>query len=126
MKKGNQLQDILTGSFQSGASGNEVLEAARENAVRSGLNPTIYTHPIGYHGHGAGATIGLWDQQDGVPGSGDIHLFEPSAWSIELMNRTTIPEWDNQEIGIMLEEDAWFENGKVEFLDGRQTALWEI
>jgi hypothetical protein len=61
-----------------------------------------------------------------VPGSGDIALFEPSAWSIELMNRATIPEWDNQEIGIMLEEDAWFENGKVDFLDGRQTAIWEI
>jgi Xaa-Pro aminopeptidase len=126
MKMGNQLQDVLTRNFQSGLTGNQVLAAARQEAIESGLNPTIYTHPIGYHGHGAGATIGLWDQQDGVPGSGDIALFEPSAWSIELMNRATIPEWDNQEIGIMLEEDAWFENGKVDFLDGRQTAIWEI
>jgi hypothetical protein len=126
MKMGNQLQDVLTKNFQSGLTGNQVLAAARQEAIESGLNPTIYTHPIGYHGHGAGATIGLWDQQDGVPGSGDIALFEPSAWSIELMNRATIPEWDNQEIGIMLEEDAWFENGKVDFLDGRQTAIWEI
>ncbi|HEY5890801.1 MAG TPA: M24 family metallopeptidase [Acidimicrobiia bacterium] len=126
MQKANQLQDILTSNFRAGLNGNEVLAAAREEALGAGLRPTIYTHPIGYHGHGAGATIGLWDQQDGVPGSGDVALFEPSAWSIELMNRTTAPEWDNQEIGVMLEEDAWFENGTVEFLDGRQTTIWQI
>ncbi len=126
MQMANQVQDILTSNFRSGSSGNEVLAVARQQASAAGLNPTIYTHPIGYHGHGAGATIGLWDQQDGVPGSGDVALFEPSAWSIELMNRTVVPEWDNQEIGIMLEEDAWFEGEIVEFVDGRQTEIWTI
>lgn len=122
----NRLQDVLLGEFESGRSGNEVLAAAIGKAIENELDPTIYTHPIGYHGHGAGPTIGLWDQQGGVAGSGDFALFEPSAWSIELMNRSKVPEWEDQAVAIMLEEDAWFEDDSVEFLDGRQTGIWAI
>ncbi len=32
-----------------------------------GLDGTMYTHPIGDHGHGAGPLIGLWEYQSGVP-----------------------------------------------------------
>lgn len=124
--RANQLQDVLIADFGAGRSGNEVLAAAISAARANDLDPTIYTHPIGYHGHGAGPTIGLWDQQDGVVGPGDFAMFEPSAWSIELMNRTAVPEWDDQSVSIMLEEDAWFDEGSVEFLDGRQTEIWPI
>jgi hypothetical protein len=47
--------------------GGIVLERMREE----GLNGTMYTHPIGDHGHGAGPLIGLWDRQEGVQGMGD-------------------------------------------------------
>lgn len=123
--RANQVQDLLLAEYRTGRSGNEVLLAALEKGRAHGLQPTIYTHPIGYHGHGAGPTIGLWDQQDGVPGAGDMELEEPSAWSIELMNRSEVPEWDGP-VNIMLEEDAWFEGGGVEFVDGRQTEIWAI
>jgi Xaa-Pro aminopeptidase len=127
MEQANLLQDLLASEFAAGRTGNEVLAAALTEATGSGgLSPVIYTHPIGYHGHGAGPTIGLWDQQAGVPGSGDVKLSAPSAWSIELMNRAPVPEWAGFEVAIMLEEDAWFEDGKLEFLDGRQTGIWVI
>lgn len=126
ISEANRLQDILLANFAIERTGNEVLARTRDEARQAGLNPTIYTHPIGYHGHGAGPTIGLWDQQEGVAGSGDVELFAPSAWSIELMNRTAVPEWDDFEVAIMLEEDAWFDGRTVEFLDGRQTEIWEI
>ena len=126
MTKTNQLQDILLGSFATGRSGNEVLATALSSARAAMLEPTIYTHPIGYHGHGAGPTVGLWDQQHGVPGSGDVTIFGPSAWSIELMNRDNVPEWGNEEVGIMLEEEAWFENETAAWVDGRQTEIWSI
>ena len=63
---GNRLQDILTDQFETGRTGNEILAAALERAESEGIEATIYTHPIGYHGHAAGPTIGLWDQQGGV------------------------------------------------------------
>jgi Xaa-Pro aminopeptidase len=50
----NRLQDILTGNFKQGRSGNQVLAASLQQAKAEGINATIYTHPIGYHGHAAG------------------------------------------------------------------------
>ncbi|MEL6356901.1 MAG: M24 family metallopeptidase, partial [Bacteroidota bacterium] len=63
---GLRTMDVLVRQYQNGRTGNEMLLAALDEGKAEGLRPTIYTHPIGYHGHGAGPTIGLWDQQDGV------------------------------------------------------------
>ena len=122
---GNKLQDIFTGLFKVGRTGNQVLKAAREAAIKQGLKPTIYTHPIGYHGHGAGTTLGMWDAQGGVAGSGDYPLHLSTAYSIELNNAVFIKEW-NKEIRIMLEEDAFFDTSGVWYLNGRQTELMLI
>ena len=119
---GNKLQDILTDNFKLGRTGNEVLKKSREQAISQGLTPTIYTHPIGFHGHGAGTTIGMWDAQQGVAGSGDYPLHTNTAYSIELNNAIFLKSWD-KEIRIMLEEDAFFNGERVQYLDERQTDL---
>ena len=123
---GNRLQDILTDAFKTGRTGNEILRAALDQARAEGIKATIYTHPIGYHGHGAGPTIGLWDRQEGVPGRGDYPLFPATAHSIELNAAVPIPEWNAKEIRIMLEEDAFFDGTSTWYIDGRQTTLWLI
>ena len=64
LAKGNRLQDILIGEMKIGLSGNQVLAAALQRARAEGLRPSIYSHPLGFHGHAAGPTIGLWDRQD--------------------------------------------------------------
>lgn len=125
LQTGNRLQDILTGSFKTGRSGNEILKAARKQAISEDIRPSIYTHPIGFHGHAAGPTIGLWDQQGGVEGKGDYPLHPNTAYSIELNATVNIPEW-NKDIRIMLEEDAFFDGDTVRYIDGRQTELWLI
>ena len=120
---GNRLQDVLTGQFEVGRSGNEILAGALAQAESEGIDATIYTHPIGFHGHGAGPTIGLWDQQGGVPGKGDYPLYPNTAYSIELNAAVSIPEWDGQTVRVMLEEDAFFDGEAVRYIDGRQTEL---
>ncbi|TGE78695.1 Xaa-Pro aminopeptidase [Pseudoalteromonas sp. KS88] len=122
LKKGNKLQDIFTAEFNEGRTGNQVLKAAREKAIAQGLKPTIYTHPLGYHGHAAGTTLGMWDSQQGVPGDGDYPLHLNTAYSIELNNAVFIKPW-HKEIRIMLEEDAIFDKTGVWYLNGRQTEL---
>lgn len=74
MANGNRLQDILTNQFRTGRTGNEILASALAEAKDAGITASIYTHPIGFHGHAAGPAIGIWDQQDGVPGNGDYPL----------------------------------------------------
>jgi Xaa-Pro aminopeptidase len=119
----NRLQDILIGAMRAGRTGNQVLLAALGQARAEGLRPSVYTHPLGYHGHAAGPTIGLWDQQGGVPGAGDYPLYDQTVYSIELNARSAVPEWDGQEVRIALEEDAALSGGEVRWLAGRQTAL---
>ena len=123
LRVGNRLQDILTGEFTTGRTGNQILEAALNKARAERIDATIYTHPIGFHGHAAGPTIGLWDQQGGVPGAGDYPLFPNTAYSIELNAAVPVPEWRGKKVRIMLEEDAFFDGRQVRYIDGRQMEL---
>jgi len=124
-QKANRVQDILTSSFQVGASGNDIFKAALDRCREENLKAMIYTHPLGYHGHAAGPAIGMWDQQNGVPGQGDYPMHENTAYAIELNASTFLTEW-NKEIRIMLEEDAFFDGKNVRYIDGRQTELMTI
>ena len=124
-KKGNRLQDILTGNYKTGSTGNEILKESRRQAIEEGLNPSIYTHPIGFHGHAAGTTIGMWDMQEGVPYTGEYPLHPNTAYSIELNTTVYIPEW-KKEIRIQLEEDGYFDGAGFRYIDGRQKEIWPI
>ncbi|MBG62084.1 MAG: Xaa-Pro aminopeptidase [Woeseiaceae bacterium] len=125
MQNGNRLQDILIGEIAAGRTGNEVLSSALRKAKNEGITPSIYTHPIGYHGHGAGSTIGMWDQQGGVPGGGDYPIYPNTAYSIELYAETNIPSW-GKPVRIKLEEDAMFDGESVYYIDGRQKEIFLI
>lgn len=101
----NRFQDILLEEVRPGRTGNEILTATRSRLAALGLSGTMYSHPIGMHGHGAGPLIGLWDYQDGVPGRGD-HRVIPSMWfSAELQVTTPVKEWGDQPVRMALEED---------------------
>ncbi|SFG17274.1 MULTISPECIES: M24 family metallopeptidase [Salegentibacter] len=121
-KKGNQVQDILTENFETGKSGNQILSESLDQAREEGLKPMIYTHPLGLYGHSAGTTIGMWDSQDGVPGSGEYLLNENTVYAIELNTSVFLREW-NQEIRIMLEEAGFWGEGGFSYLNGRQEEL---
>ena len=104
--RSNRLQDILLEEMEPGRTGNDVLNRTLTRMRADGIDGTVYTHPIGDHGHGAGPTIGLWDRQDGVPGRGDVAL-RPNTWfSIELQATTPVAEWDGQPVRMAQEEDA--------------------
>ncbi|UUL83267.1 M24 family metallopeptidase [Sphingomonas qomolangmaensis] len=119
----NRVQDALTTSFRVGDSGNAILARARAKAIAQGLNPSIYSHPIGYHGHGAGTAIGFWDNQQPDP-RGDYPLYPNTAWSIELAATAAVPEWGGQLVSFKTEEDAYYDGSRVTYLDGRQTDLY--
>ncbi|MFT4815897.1 MAG: hypothetical protein ACJA1Q_001033 [Pseudohongiellaceae bacterium] len=121
LNKGNELQDILTDNFQVGRSGNEILQRTREQAISAGIGPIIYTHPIGLHGHAAGTTIGMWDKQDGVPGSGDYPMNPNTAYSIELTALVDVPEWSSAPLSVKLEEDGFYDGSKFAYIQPRQT-----
>jgi Xaa-Pro aminopeptidase len=123
----NRLQDIVVSEVRPGRSGNEILRASLARMRGEGIDGTVYTHPIGMHGHGAGPLIGLWDYQDGVPGRGDAKVI-PSMWfSIELQATTPVPEWNGQRVRSAQEEDVIVgADGAVRWAFGRQTTYWLV
>ncbi len=116
--RSNRLQDILLAEMEPGRTGDEVLASALARMREEGINGSIYTHPIGDHGHGAGPLIGLWDRQGGVIGRGQVRL-RPNTWfSIELQATTPVPEWDGQPVRMAQEEEA--------LLDGEGRRHWVL
>ena len=116
----NAVQDMLTAEFRVGLTGNDLLAATRARAISSGYQPSIYSHPIGFHGHGAGPAIGFWDNQDSSP-AGRYLIRASTAWSIELAVTNNVAEWGNQAVQFRTEEDMFFDGERVSYLDGRQS-----
>jgi hypothetical protein len=126
LRNANRLQDILFEETRVGRTGNEILASVLAKMKGEGLNGTMYSHPIGMHGHGAGPLIGLWDYQEGVPGRGDAKVI-PSMWySAELQVTTPVPEWGNQPVRVAQEEDFIIDaDGKLRWAIRRQ-ASWHL
>ncbi len=122
---GNRWQDLLTAEFVTGRTGNEIFTRTRAAATREGLRHSTYSHPVGYHGHAAGPSIGMWDNQGPVPVSGDWPLSANTAYAIEGNVKVALPEWNGQFVQIKLEQTALFDGVSVEYAAGRQTT-WHV
>jgi hypothetical protein len=127
LANGNALQDLLMAEIRPGRTGNEILAAARATMKAKGIVGTIYSHPIGMHGHGSGPLIGLWDYQEGVPGRGDATVIANMWYSIELQATTPVPEWNGQPVRMALEEDMMIgTDGTPRWARGQQKSLWLV
>ena len=123
MAVGNRWQDVLTGEFQTGRSGNEILAAAQRRLAAMEINHAIYSHPLGVYGHGPGPTIGMWDNQGPTPGRGDWPLYPMTGYAIEGSVTVAIPEWGGKPAQMKLEQSAVYDGEQVHYLAGRQTRL---
>ena len=122
LAQGNLVQDYLTNNFKTGSTGNFILKQAIADSEAAGLRPQIYTHPLGFFGHSAGTTIGMWDSQQGIPGSGDHPLYENTVYAIELNTKVFSPEW-GKDIRVMLEEAGFYGPNGFRYVNGRQKKL---
>ena len=124
LKRSNRLQDIFMGAFVEERSGNDITRFTHVQSDKEGLKSMIYTHPIGYHQHSGGTIMGAdsdFAQRNKLP-KAEYGLQNNTVWSIELETISEIPEWDNIEVEISVEEQGAFtkERGAY-FIDGRQT-----
>jgi hypothetical protein len=122
---GNRWQDILTGEFKTGRTGNGILFAALGASAAENIRATIYTHPLGFFGHAPGPVIGFWDNQGATPVLGDWKLNPNTAYAIEGNVKVAVPEWNGQLVQIKLEQSAVFDGETVRYLAGRQTE-WHV
>jgi Xaa-Pro aminopeptidase len=122
LERSNRLQDLLLERMKPGRTGNEVLVDTLAAMRSAGIEGTVYTHPIGDHGHGAGPLIGMWDRQQPIPGRGDVPILPATWFSIELEAESPVPEWNGQKVRSAQEEDATLaEDGTISWVLDRQT-----
>jgi hypothetical protein len=117
---GNQFEDLFFESCRLGMTGNQIFNEVIKKAESIGIFAMLYSHPIGYHCHGAGPIIGLYDKQEDIPVRGELSIQNNTCYAMEFNIRCYIPEW-NQEIPIYLEETVCFKEEKMVYLAGRQT-----
>ncbi len=101
----------------------EVYDAAMAEMKKQNIEAMIYSHPIGTHGHGLGAAI---DFRRASIGGDAERLRLGSYTSIELNTSARIPEWNNQKVTIMGEDDAFMTEKGYEFFRPRQTEFYLI
>jgi Xaa-Pro aminopeptidase len=122
----HKLREIFFKEFKTGHTGNAIVDAALKKAQQAGLQPSIYSHPIGFHGHGAGCSM------DGRPTNhapegyrlrGEYPLYPNTVYAIEFSNTTNIPDWDNQKITLGFEDEGMFTSEGIRLVDGYQSKL---
>ncbi len=113
--RNNRFQDIVRENFKVGISGNDVFENSIRQGKAEGLRPVLYTHPLGFHGHAAGPTIGLFSNQNRIPVKGDLLVNDNTGYALELSTIEYL-EMYGRDTRIMTEESVLFENGEVKFL----------
>jgi hypothetical protein len=124
----NQAQDSVLQNLLPGRTGNEVLAAVVAEMEAVGIDSRIYSHPIGDHMHGAGATVGLFDYNNApVPVKGEIKVLADTWYSVELGVTHRVPEWNNQAVSFQQEEDCAIDSsGVANWVLRRQSALYVI
>ncbi|MCH4888121.1 aminopeptidase P family protein [Acidaminobacter sp. JC074] len=114
------FQDIVMANFKEGLTGNEILKNALE-ASKHIPGARLYTHPIGFYGHGPGPTIGQFSNQDFLEGMGEYKLHNKTCYALELCIKDYVKEV-NVDILYGQEIDIYFDN-KAHYFAGRQDKL---
>ena len=119
---GNRFRQIVMENMHVGKEGNAVFTAAMRQAKAEGIQPMLYSHPVGTFGHGAGPIIGLYTNQGLVPGTGERTIEEDTCFALELNVYDNISCWDGQRVFMYLEENIC-RAAENDYIDGHQTKL---
>ncbi len=117
------FQNAVIEVFKPGRSGNQILVDALALANERNIRGVLYSHPIGIHGHGAGTSIGLWDNQSPDDPRGEVKVHNDTAYNLEMHTTTYVPEW-GRDIDIGSEHMIALVDGKIVFLGERQEKFY--
>jgi Xaa-Pro aminopeptidase len=124
MENTNALQEELMTNSRPGRSAGEVYNEIMRAMTKRGIEAKVYSHPIGFQGHGLGAGLDYRAAQQSA--SEGKRLRKGSYLSIELNTVTAVPEWDGQKVFVMMEDDAYLTDEGFKTFLPRQTSFYLI
>jgi Xaa-Pro aminopeptidase len=120
----NAVQEELMTDSRPGKLAGEVYNEIMAAMTKRGIEAKVYSHPIGFQGHGLGAALDYRAAQQGA--SEGKRLRKGSYLSIELNSVTPVPEWGGQKVFVMMEDDAYLTDEGFKTFLPRQTSFYLI
>jgi Xaa-Pro aminopeptidase len=122
----NALQDAMVKYSRAGRSAGDVYNDVMNEMKEKGIEAKVYSHPLGFQGHGLGAAIDYRSAQraDAMPVSKKLRA--GSYISIELNSVTPVAEWDGQKVFVMEEDPAHLTDEGWKFFVPRQTEWYVV
>jgi Xaa-Pro aminopeptidase len=124
MANTNALQEELMTDSRPGKLAGEVYNEIMAAMTTRGIEAKVYSHPIGFQGHGLGAALDYRASQQSA--SEGKRLRSGSYLSIELNTLTAVPEWEGQKVFVMMEDDAYLTDEGFKTFLPRQTSYYLI
>ncbi len=124
LRNTNTLQESLMTRSRPGLPAGDVYNGIMADMKARGIEAKVYSHPIGEQGHGLGAGLDYRAAQ--ASASGGKRMRKGSYISIELNTTMPVPEWGNQRVSMMGEDDAYLTDEGFKTFLPRQTSLYLI
>ena len=124
MANTNALQEELMTDSRPGKLAGDVYNEIMAAMTKRDIEAKVYSHPIGFQGHGLGAGLDYRASQQSA--SEGKRLRKGSYISIELNTLTAVPEWEGQKVFVMMEDDAYLTDDGFKTFLPRQTSYYLI
>ncbi len=126
LSNANLVHEAFASEPRPGMSGWEATLAIAKKLEGVDFLPSLYSHPIGYHGHALGPSINARNMDLSSPPSRDSRLRDGAYRSIEFSVTTVVPEYDGGKVTIPMEDDGYLTTQGYQYFRPYQTHWYVI
>lgn len=126
LRNANIVHEAFAAAPRPGMTGWEATLAIAAELEGVDFLPSLYSHPIGYHGHALGPAINARNMDLSSPPEWDSHLRSGSYRSIEFSATTAIPEYNGGTVTIPMEDDGYLTPEGYRYFRPYQTEWYVI
>ena len=126
LRNANLVHEAFASEPRPGMSGWEATLAIAGKLEGVDFLPSLYSHPIGYHGHALGPAINARNLDLSSPPIWDSYLRDGAYRSIEFSVTTAVPEYGGGTVTIPMEDDGYLTANGYEYFRPYQTEWYLI
>ncbi len=126
LRNANIVHEAFASGPRPGMTGWEATLAIAAELEDVDFLPSLYSHPIGYHGHALGPAINARNMDLSSPPEWDSHLRDGAYRSIEFSATTAIPEYGGGTVTIPMEDDGYLTADGYEYFRPYQIGWYLI